>query len=59
MSVLGDTLTTVKRLMLLDADVQSLKAHTDKADAQFLDHERRLTRIETLIEIAQRRLPRD
>jgi hypothetical protein len=59
MSVLGDTLAGIRRIMLLDNDVTMLKTRTDLADQRFLDHERRLTRIETVMEFARPRLPRD
>ena len=59
MSLLGDTLAALRRLTLLDSEVESLKTHAAQADARFLDHERRLTRIETLIEFSRPRLPRD
>lgn len=53
MSWISDTFAGVKRLMLLDADVARLQRAADKADAIGIDHEKRLTRIETLIEVGR------
>lgn len=51
MSWISDTFAGVRRIMLLDADVARLQRAADKADAIGMDHEKRLTRIETLIEV--------
>lgn len=63
MSTLGDITASLRRIIRLDDEVQELKQRAGKADDRFLDHERRLTRIETLIEFGSsgsspRRLPR-
>jgi hypothetical protein len=39
--------------MLLNSDVERLQRAADKADAIGMDHEKRLTRIETLIEVGR------
>jgi hypothetical protein len=60
MSLLADTLATVRRIVLLDADVQQLKTRADAADDRLADHRDRLVRIETIIEMARTpRLPRE
>lgn len=56
MSWISDTFAGIKRLMLLDAEVARLQRAADRADATGLDHEKRLTRIETLIEIGGKRV---
>ena len=56
MSWISDTFAGIKRLMLLDAEVARLQRAADKADATGLDHEKRLTRIETLIEVGGKRV---
>ena len=56
MSWISDTFAGIKRLMLLDAEVVRLQRAADKADAIGFDHEKRLTRIETLIEVGGRRV---
>jgi len=53
MSLLSDTLAGIRRIILLDADVQQLKARADDADHRLRNHDTRLTRIETIIEIAR------
>jgi hypothetical protein len=50
-SWISDTFAGIKRLMLLDAEIARLQRAADKAEATGLDHEKRLTRIETLIEL--------
>ncbi len=59
MSWISNTFAGIKRIMLLDADVARLQAAADKADAIGNDHEKRLIRIETLIEVGRtvNRLP--
>lgn len=53
MSLLSDTLAGIRRIVLLDADVQQLKSRADDADLRLRNHDSRLTRIETIIEIAR------
>jgi hypothetical protein len=50
-SWISDTFAGIKRIMLLDSDVARLQRAADKADAIGNDHEKRLTRLEALIEV--------
>jgi hypothetical protein len=52
-SWLGDTFAGIKRLVQLDADVGRLDRRVEKIDTQVMDHEKRLTRIETLVEVGR------
>ena len=49
----------VRRAILMEDRLERLTAEVDRSAEQLRDHERRLTRIETMIEIARanRRLP--
>ena len=60
MSWMADTISGMKRIIQLDADVERVRAAVEKLDAAVIDHEKRLIRIETLIELTRegRRLPR-
>ena len=53
MSWIGDTFAGLKRIMQLDSDVAQLKRAVEQIDAIALDHEKRLVRVETLIEVGQ------
>jgi hypothetical protein len=53
MSWISDTFAGLKRIMQLDSDVEQLKRAVEKIDAIAMDHEKRLVRIETLIEIGR------
>jgi hypothetical protein len=53
MSWIGDTFAGVKRIMLLDSDVTRLQRAVERMDAVSMDHEKRLIRIETLIDVGQ------
>ena len=53
MSLLADTLAGVRRIMLLDADVQQLKSRADTADDRLADLRDRMIRVETIIELAR------
>lgn len=53
MSWISDTFAGLKRIMQLDSDVAQLKRAVEKIDAIALDHEKRLVRVETLIEVGQ------
>lgn len=52
MSVVGDTLTTVRRVVRLDEDVQELKVRADRSDDFAADLDRRMVRIETFVQMA-------
>ena len=48
----------VRKVILMQDQLERLSAQSEKVAGQLANHERRLVRIETLIEIAQsRRLP--
>jgi hypothetical protein len=51
MSWISDTFAGLKRSIRLDADVARLERSMEKIEAIGLDHERRLVRVETLIEV--------
>ena len=53
MSWIGDTLAGMKRIVQLDSDVARLRSSLEKAEGTALDHEKRLIRIETMIELAR------
>lgn len=67
MSVIGDALSVVRRVVRIDEDVQTLKLRADRADALAADLDRRLVRLETFVQFAagsplpplSPRLPRD
>jgi hypothetical protein len=56
---MGDTLAGIKRIVQLDSDVARLRSSLEKAEAVGVDHEKRLIRIETMIEFSRNsvRLP--
>lgn len=51
MSWIGDTVAGIKRIIQLDTDVARLKRDVEKAETILMDHEKRLVRIETLINL--------
>lgn len=53
MSWARDTFAGLKRIIQLDSDVAQLKQAVEKIDAIALDHEKRLVRVEILIEISR------
>ena len=53
MSWISDTFAGMKRIMQLDSDVERLRAAVEKLDTNVTDHEKRLIRIETMIEMAR------
>ena len=61
MSWVGQAFSAVRRIIELDGDVQRLRQSVERTGAKVDDHERRLVRIETIIEFSRRgdpRLPR-
>ena len=60
MSWISDTFAGMKRIIQLDSDVERLRQAVEKIDTAVTDHEKRLIRIETLIELSRAapRLPR-
>lgn len=60
MSAFERVLTGIKDLLVMREDVARLAEGTKELGRDIRDHERRLIRIETLIEVAERRaLPRE
>jgi len=57
MSLWSDLRSAIRQMILVQERVERLIADVEKAGERMLDHDRRLTRIETLISVAQRRLP--
>ena len=55
MSLLSEVIKYGKDIVLLGERVDALMAHRKDATVRFEDHERRLIRIETLIELSQSR----
>lgn len=53
MSWISDTFAGMRRIIQLDGDVARLRAAVEKTDTVVLDHEKRLIRIETLIELSR------
>jgi hypothetical protein len=47
----GDTVAGLKRIIQLDADVARLQQDMEQAKAAVMDHEKRLVRVETLIQV--------
>ena len=58
MSLWTELREAIRQAILLRERVERLIADVEKAESRLLDHDRRLTRIETMIELAgSRRLP--
>lgn len=58
MTAWSDLREGIRRAILMQERVERLTAGIEKMEDRVLDHDRRLVRIETMIEIAQsRRLP--
>ncbi len=53
MSWIGDTFAGLKRLIQLDADVARLDRSVEEIESDVKDHDKRLVRIETLIEVSR------
>lgn len=58
MSTIGDILSGLRRVVLLDDRVTRLETRVGDTEAMVRGHEIRLVRIETFIEFGSRRLPR-
>jgi hypothetical protein len=58
MSALDRIMSSIRQVILMEAKLQTLADGVEKVADLVLDHERRLIRIETLVEVAQsNRLP--
>ena len=57
MSLWSDLRSAIRQVILLQERVERLIVDVEKNADRLLEHDRRLTRIETLIAVAQRRLP--
>ena len=53
MTVWSELRDAVRRAILMEDRLERLNAEVDRSSEQLRDHERRLTRIETMIEIAR------
>jgi hypothetical protein len=51
-SWIGDTVAGIKRIIQLDADVDRLERDVENVKAVVMEHEKRLVRIETLVDVA-------
>jgi hypothetical protein len=54
MSAWNDVREGIRRAILMQERVERVIAGLEKIEARVIDHERRLVRIETMIELAQR-----
>jgi hypothetical protein len=52
-SFFSDTFAGLKRLIQLDADVARLDRSVQKIETDVRDHDKRLVRIETLVEVSR------
>ncbi len=52
MTTLGDTVMGVRRILRLDEDVQDLKKRADTADDRLIDLDRRMVRLESVVQYA-------
>lgn len=50
MSMIGEALSAVRRLMLMDSEIERMKDAVARHDALIRDHNDRLVRIETVLE---------
>jgi hypothetical protein len=63
MSAIDRIFTSLKTIIELRGDVERTAAQVDRLSAMALDHEKRLIRLETMVEMAQggrgKRLPKE
>ena len=55
MSAWDDLKASIRKIILMENRIDSLAKAVDRLSDQVLDHEKRLVRIETMIEMAQAR----
>jgi hypothetical protein len=58
MSTLKDVFAAVKEVLILTNKVENLGKMLQEASVELRDHDRRLVRLETMVEIAQKQQPR-
>jgi hypothetical protein len=56
-SALDSLLGSIRRVILMESKIQDLADGLKEVSRRVVDHEGRLIRIETLVELAQRRAP--
>ena len=52
MSALTETVSGVRRILRMDEDVQELKRRADAAEDRLIDLDRRMVRLETVVQFA-------
>ena len=57
MSALDSLFGSIRRVILMESKIQDLADGLKEVSRRVVDHEGRLIRIETLVELAQRRAP--
>lgn len=55
MSTLGEVLAATKKILLVTDDIKHLSEESEELSEKVADHEHRLIRIETIIEMTPRR----
>jgi hypothetical protein len=55
MSLWADLRSAIRQVIVVQERVERLIADVEKSEARLFDHERRLTRIETMVRVAQHR----
>lgn len=55
MSTLGEVLAATKKILLVTDDIKRLSEESEELSEKVADHEHRLIRIETIIEMTPRR----
>ena len=58
MGTLKDVFGAVKEVLILTNKVENLGKMLQEASVELRDHDRRLVRLETMVEIAQKQQPR-
>lgn len=57
MSALDRIMTSIRQVILMETKLQTLADGVEEVADLLMNHEKRLIRIETLVEVAQSRLP--
>jgi hypothetical protein len=53
MSAFDRILTSIRRIILMESRIQTLADSVDKIAETMIDHEKRLVRLETMVEISR------